>query len=98
MFRWTWIRKIDVDQRVAYRAVTLSRDFGLKPSDAVHAATAMIWNLDVLQKWDRDFGKVAHLIAIEEPTLLTPPAPQVDLFEPPRIGPHPDDFDPTKSN
>jgi predicted nucleic acid-binding protein len=49
MFRWSWIKKIDVDQRIAFKAAELSRDFGLAPSDAVHAATAIIWRLDVLQ-------------------------------------------------
>src|SRR5438309_357360 len=32
MFKWTWIRKFDVDQRIAYRAVELSRDFGMHPA------------------------------------------------------------------
>jgi hypothetical protein len=94
MFRWAWIKKIDVDQRVAYKSVELSRDFNLTPSDAIHAATAITWKLDVLQKWDRDFSKVAHLIAVEEPTIISPPKSQGILFESPRLGPHPEDFEP----
>jgi len=31
MFRWSWIKKIDVDQRIAFRSVELSRDFNLDP-------------------------------------------------------------------
>lgn len=98
MFRWAWIKKIDVDQRIAFKSVELSRDFNLTPSDAIHAASAIIWKMDVLQKWDRDFSKVSHLITVEEPAIITPPAPQTTLFEPPRLGPHPDDFEQPKSN
>ena len=96
MFRWSWIKKLDVDQRVAFRAVQLSRDFNLTPADAVHAATAILWNLDVLQRWDRDFSRVSHLIPSEDPTILTVSGAQTSLegtgFDLPRLGPHPDDF------
>jgi predicted nucleic acid-binding protein len=98
MSRWSWIKKIDVDQRIAFRSVELSRDFNLTPSDAIHAATAIIWKLDVLQKWDRDFSKVGHLITVEEPSIITPPNPQASMFESPPLGPHPDDFEPPKPN
>ena len=98
MFRWTWIKKIDVDQRIAFKSVELSRDFNLTPSDAIHAASSIIWKLDVLQKWDRDFSKIGHLIAVEEPAIVTGPTTQTTLFEPPRLGPHPDDFEQLKSN
>jgi len=93
MFRWTWIRKIDVDQRIAYKAVELSRDFGLTPSDAVHAASAIVWKLDVLQKWDRDFSKVGHLISVEDPAIISAQSAQGEMFESPRLGPHPEDFE-----
>lgn len=92
MFEWDWLKKIDVDQRVAFKAQELARDYGLKPSDAIHTAAAVIWKLDVLQRWDRDFSKIAHLIAVEYPIRLTTQG----HFEGPgfgRIGPSPEDFD-----
>lgn len=67
MFKWRWLRKIDVDQRVAFKAVELSRDYGLKPADAIHAASAILQKVQVLQHWDRDYAKIAHLIKVEEP-------------------------------
>jgi len=96
MFRWSWIRKIDVDQRIAFKSVELSRDFNLTPSDAIHAATAIVWKLDALQKWDRDFSKVQHLITVEDPALISQQSAQADMYEPPRLGPHPQDFDNTR--
>jgi predicted nucleic acid-binding protein len=75
---WDWIKTAYLDQRTATRAVEISRDFGLKPPDAVHAATAILSKTPVLQRWDRDFNKVAHLIKVEEPAMLTQ---QADLIE-----------------
>jgi predicted nucleic acid-binding protein len=89
MFRWSWLKKIDVDQRVAFKAVELARDRGLRPADAVHAATAILRDLDVLQRWDNDFSAVADLIAIEEPGWMTA---QLRLIDQSRIGPAPGDF------
>ena len=90
MFRWTWLKKIDVDQRVAFKAVELSRDYGLQPADAVHAASAILYRLDELQRWDRDFSKVAGLIHVSDPQRITK---QGDLIEGWRedIGPRPGD-------
>src|SRR3954469_5696113 len=64
MFRWEWIKKYQVDERLALKAVALARDFGLRPGDSIHAATAIGCKADVLQQWDRDFGKVAHLVTV----------------------------------
>ncbi len=91
MFEWDWIVKIQVDQRVAFKAVELARDHGLRPADAVHAASAILNKLDAIQKWDRDFGKISHLIQVEEPQFISK---QPSLIEDSklRLGPHPDDF------
>ena len=90
MFRWTWLRKLDVDQRVAHRAVEYSRDYGLAPADAIHAATAVLHGVDALQKWDRDFSRVAHLVTVEEPSRISLQGTFDEILA--RIGPHPDDF------
>lgn len=76
MFRWKWIKKYQVDEPLALKAVALARDYGLKPGDSIHAATAIRANADVLQQWDRDFQKVAHLITVAEPSYETK---QMDL-------------------
>jgi len=94
MFQWNFIELVNLDERVASQAVDLSRKCGLKPADAVHAASAIIAKVAALQKWDRDFSKVAHLITVEEPVMLSP---QIQLFETvDNIGPTPEDFEETK--
>jgi len=95
MFRWKWLIKIDVDQRVAFKAVELSRDFGLSPADAVHAASAILWKLEELQAWDRDFSPIKHLIDCENPKRLTAQLDieADDLPQIAPIGPSPEDFD-----
>ncbi len=74
MFQWSWVKKIQVDERIANDAVSLCRDYGLRPADAVHAASAIVRKCDALQQWDRDFDKVRNLIAVEEPVHLSPQA------------------------
>lgn len=70
MFEWPFLKKIYVDEPVAEKAVELARDCGLRPADAVHAASAIISKCDILQKWDRDFEKVKHLIPVGEPQMM----------------------------
>jgi predicted nucleic acid-binding protein len=67
MFEWPFLKKIYLDERIANKAVELCRDFGLRPGDAIHAASAILTGCEVLQRWDKDFDKVRNLIAIEEP-------------------------------
>lgn len=91
MFEWPFVKKIYVDERVAQKAVDLSRQFGLKSGDAVHAASAIIGGCNSLQKWDKDFDKVKHLIDVEEPTRITTQQPLFESSKP--IGPEPGDFE-----
>ncbi|SRR5258708_13997122 len=89
MFEWDFIKKINLDEPVANKAVELARTCGLKPADSVHAASAIIRKIPVLQRWDRDFEKVSHLLTVEEPKQLTPEKPLfVGL-----VGPTPKDFE-----
>lgn len=71
MFEWPFLKKVQVDERVAAKAVELCRDLGLKPADSIHAATAILWKCDVIQMWDRDYDKVSNLIPSEEPQRIT---------------------------
>jgi predicted nucleic acid-binding protein len=73
MFQWPWVKKVDLDQRVARKAVELERDFALSAADSIHAASAIIAQAEVLQHWERkeEFGKVSRLIRVEQPQMLT---------------------------
>jgi hypothetical protein len=69
--------------------VELSRDYGLKPADSIHAASAILLKVDELQQWDRDFEKVSDLVKVTEPKRITA---QLDLLPELKkpIGPIPD--------
>jgi predicted nucleic acid-binding protein len=90
MFRWPWLRKVDLDQRTAFYAVDLAREHNLLPADAVQAASAILQKVDALQRWDRDFSAISHLVRVEEPTRMSPQAAFPDMLRP--IGPTPEDF------
>ncbi|HZQ92197.1 MAG TPA: PIN domain-containing protein [Terriglobales bacterium] len=92
MFEWKFIQKVLVDERTAKKAVELSRDYDLKPADAIHAASAILKRVDALQRWDKDFDKVKSLIAVEEPVRLSAQNELIPDFR--RLGPHPEDFEP----
>jgi predicted nucleic acid-binding protein len=92
MFEWPWIQKIIVDERTAKKAVEISRDFDLKPTDAIHAASAVLKKLDAIQHWDRDYEKVDSLIPAENPTRISAQGELIDDFR--KLGPHPEDFEP----
>ena len=96
MFRWPWLKKIQVHEQLALDASDLARAHGLKPADALHAATAIAENCDELQRWDRDFNKVASLINVTSPTYVSQ-MPLLQVSSP--IGPAPGDFtEPTPSS
>lgn len=92
MFEWKWVQKIILDERTAKKAVELSRDYGLKPADAIHAASALLKKLDAIQRWDKDFDKIKTLITVEEPQRLSAQNELIPGFR--RLGPHPEDFEP----
>lgn len=91
MFEWDWLKKVQLDQIVAKEAVRLQREYGLLPGDSVHAATAIRVKVDVLQRWDRDFDKIKHLVAVEEPQMLTKQAELIQDFKK-QLGPSPEGF------
>ncbi|HTF65413.1 MAG TPA: PIN domain-containing protein [Edaphobacter sp.] len=67
-------------------ASDLSRDVGLKPADAIHAASALARKCTVLQRFDRHFDKVSHLISVSEPLMLTEAPPLFKGIAPPGVG------------
>ena len=89
MFRWPWLKKIQVHEQLAVDASDLARAYRLKPADAIHAATAIAEKCDELQRWDRDFDRVASLTSVTSPTHVSQmPLLQVKM----PIGPTPSDF------
>ena len=92
MFRWPFIRTIELDDRTALYASDLAREQGLAPADAVHAASAILWKAQVLQAWDRDFSRVSQHILVEQPRLISvqPTLPGIDRV---RISPSVDDLE-----
>jgi predicted nucleic acid-binding protein len=69
------IRTIKLDDRIAASAVDIARTYGLKPADAVHAASALDLykrkKVEALQHWDNDFEKIQHLLPVEPPTRIS---------------------------
>ena len=75
MFAWDYIHLIQVTPAIAQQASDISRETGLKPTDAVHTASAVARKCETLQRFDKHFDKVAHLIDVSEPVMLTQPPP-----------------------
>jgi len=48
MFKWPFITTIELDERTALYANDLARDYDLAPADAIQAASAILWKMDVL--------------------------------------------------
>ncbi|HTP44045.1 MAG TPA: hypothetical protein VMJ13_05745 [Candidatus Acidoferrum sp.] len=73
MFHWPWLKKIALDHRVAQDAVNLGLNFALTAAEAIHAASALIAKVDVLQQWERSAAleKVGRLVPVEAPRMLT---------------------------
>jgi len=91
MFRWPFIRTIELDQRTAELAAQLALDYEMLPADCVQAASAILWKLGHIYAWDRDFGKLKGLIGVASPNYISPNQ-FLPGMEPVRVGPHPDDF------
>ena len=89
MFKWPFIKKIQVHEDLAFKAARLARECGLKPADAIHAATAINAHVDELQAWDSDYSKVSHLVKVAAPDYLHNKGP---LFSATNVGPTPADF------
>jgi predicted nucleic acid-binding protein len=72
MFEWPWVRKIQVIPAIAHRAAEIARSHNMKPGDALHVASALFRNCEVLQHWDRHFERTDDLIPSRNPTRLSP--------------------------
>ncbi|MBI5761963.1 MAG: type II toxin-antitoxin system VapC family toxin [Planctomycetes bacterium] len=61
-----------LDRMIAERANLISRDHGIKPSDAVHVATAILTGCDVLYTYDSGKGKRKGLLSHNGESWLQP--------------------------
>ena len=59
-FEHSYFEVIDLDRDIAEHANRICRQFGLKPNDAIHVASALRLECDVLLYWDDDFKSVHH--------------------------------------
>ncbi len=81
-FSSLWLRVAAVDQRVAVRAREVSRLYGLKPPDAIHVATAILYGASRIFTYDKHLLKLAiPAIRIShpetsQPRFPFPPSPQ----------------------
>jgi predicted nucleic acid-binding protein len=72
MFDWPWIKKIQVIPVISHRAAEIARSHNMKAGDALHVASALYRNCDVLQRWDRDYTRTDALIPSQDPVRLSP--------------------------
>ena len=61
-FEYSWLSLVGVDRRVAKRARELVRQYNIRGADAVHLATAEVYNADFLFTYDDDLLDVASQI------------------------------------
>jgi predicted nucleic acid-binding protein len=79
-FENDWIVWLEVDRLIAQEARRVARDFGMKPPDAVHVATALKAGCDQFLTWDEKLhknepnGRVVDGVTICEPHLTGRPA------------------------
>jgi predicted nucleic acid-binding protein len=71
LFNEKYIHKIQVDEIIAKRAVALAQEYGFRAPDAIHAASAILKPCDCIQRFDKDYDKIAGLIKIEEPARIS---------------------------
>ncbi len=83
MFDWKWIRLVQVTPAIAHRSVDIARAHNMKPGDAVHVATALNRECELIHRWDKDFRRTDSLIPSKDPEWMTVQAqPELPLSTP----------------
>jgi len=59
------LKLINADALVVYKAQSLVKEYGLKPRDAIHAATAILNDIKEIATDDSDFDKIKELKRIK---------------------------------
>lgn len=73
-------------EQIAFLSRKIAREYGLKPGDAVHVATAVFWKVPILHTFDRKLLNKAELmkdlsLKIEKPAWVGDPLPLFDGME-----------------
>lgn len=67
-FKHEYIKKIDVDNWVSQKARDVAWQYRLAPNDAIHLASAIKVQAEVLHYWDCDFSHIpAEVMLCKEP-------------------------------
>lgn len=83
MFDWKWIRLVQVTPAIAHRSVEIARAHNMKPGDAIHVATALNRECEVIHRWDKDFSRTDSLVPSKDPEWMTAqPHPELPLSLP----------------
>jgi predicted nucleic acid-binding protein len=65
-FKQPWLRIVMVDRRVATKARRIARELSLKPADAIHVATALLYQAQYIYTYDdRILGLKATLPSLQ---------------------------------
>src|SRR5581483_1735367 len=69
LFNADFVRIIHLDERTINEAVTIARKYGLKPMDAIHAASAFLKRpqIDEFHYFDKDYSKVSSILPLAAP-------------------------------
>jgi len=82
-FSSPWLRVAVVDQRVAMKAREISRLYHLKPPDAIHVATAILYGASRIFTYDKDMLELTiPSIRISHPETIQPRLPFLPSAEP----------------
>jgi predicted nucleic acid-binding protein len=73
-------------EQIAFLARKIAREYGVKPGDAVHVATALFWKVPILHTFDNKLLNKTKLmsdlsIKIEKPAWVGKPLPLLDSAE-----------------
>ena len=64
------LKLLNVKRSVVLRAQKLMEKYGIKPRDAIHAATALENGVETIVSYDRDFDKLEEIKRLEPRNLL----------------------------
>jgi len=73
LFAADYINMIHLDERTINESVTIARKYGLKPMDAIHAASASLKRppIDEFHCFDKDYAKAASILKLTIPSRIS---------------------------